>query len=164
VSLLQTVLLLVAIQRTIELLYARRNTQRLLARGGVEFGAVQYPFFVLLHASWLISMALLVAPATPPDWWLLGTYAALQPLRFWIVRTLGPYWTTRIITLPGEPLVRRGPYRYFKHPNYMIVCAEIALLPLAFGAVGIAIVFSIFNLLLLSWRITVERRALAGRP
>ena len=87
----------------------------------------------------------------------------VQPLRIWIIASLGPYWTTRIITVPGEPLVRRGPYRFFRHPNYIVVCAEIGVLPLAFGAVEIAIVFSILNAALLSWRIRVEERALQGR-
>ncbi len=129
----------------------------------MEAGAVQYPFFVLLHAAWLASMALFIPRSTPPNWWLLGLYIALQPLRIWTIATLGPYWTTRIITLPGAPLVRTGPYRFVRHPNYLIVCAEIAVLPLAFGAVEIAIVFSILNASLLSWRIRVEERTLQTR-
>ncbi|HET6276622.1 MAG TPA: isoprenylcysteine carboxylmethyltransferase family protein [Candidatus Cybelea sp.] len=157
------VLALVALQRLAELLYARRNTKRLLARGGIEIGAVQYPFIVLLHAAWLASMAFAIAPATIPNWWLLGVYAGLQLLRVWTIATLGPYWTTRIITVPDAPLVRRGPYRIFSHPNYAVVCAEIAVLPLAFGAVEIAIVFSILNASLLSWRIRTEERELMKR-
>jgi len=163
VSVLWIVLALVAVQRAAELFYSNRNTRRLLARGGVEAGAVQYPFIVLLHAAWLVSMAVLVPPQTQPRWWLLGIYAALQPLRVWTIATLGPYWTTRIINVPGAPLVRTGPYRFMRHPNYVVVCAEIALLPLAFGAVEIAIVFSILNAALLSWRIRVEERTLLPR-
>lgn len=87
----------------------------------------------------------------------------LQVLRVWTVASLGGYWTTRVISLPGAPLVRHGPYRFLRHPNYAIVCAEIAVLPLAFGAVELAIVFSILNAALLSWRIRVEERALASR-
>ena len=124
---------------------------------------MQYPFIVLLHAAWLVGMAVLIPPSTPPNWWLLGLYAALQPLRVWTIATLGPYWTTRIISVPGAPLVRRGPYRFVRHPNYVVVCAEIALLPLAFGAIEIAIVFSILNASLLSWRIRVEERTLTPR-
>lgn len=157
------VLALVALQRVAELIYARRNTRRLLERGGVEIGAIQYPFIVLLHAAWLASMALWIPSATSPNWWLLGLYAALQPLRAWTIATLGPYWTTRIVTVPGETLVLHGPYRFFRHPNYVVVCAEIAVLPLAFGALEIAIVFSILNASLLSWRIRVEERALMPR-
>jgi methyltransferase len=160
VSVLWIVLALVAIQRVVELFYSARNTRRLLARGGVEVGAVQYPFFVLLHAAWLASIAIFVPASTRPNWWLLALYAILQPLRVWTIATLGPYWTTRIITLPGAPLVRSGPYRFVRHPNYVIVCAEIATLPLAFGAVEIAILFSFFNASLLSWRIRTEERAL----
>ncbi len=162
-NVLWVVLALVALQRIVELFYSARNTRRLLARGGVETGAVQYPFIVLLHAAWLVGMAVLIPPSTPPNWWLLGLYAALQPLRVWTIATLGPYWTTRIISVPGAPLVRRGPYRFVRHPNYVVVCAEIALLPLAFGAIEIAIVFSILNASLLSWRIRVEERTLTPR-
>lgn len=154
---------LVALQRIGEVIYSARNTRALLARGGREYGANQYPFLVLLHSAWLTSMAVFIAPSTTPNWWLLAFYGALQLLRVWTLATLGPYWTTRIITLPGAPLVRRGPYRIFRHPNYVVVCAEIATLPLAFGAVEIAIIFSILNASLLSWRIRVEERALWPR-
>ena len=162
-SVLWIVLALVALQRVAELLYSARNTRRLLASGGVEVGAVQYPFFVLLHAAWLVSMAIFIPASTPPNWRLLGVYALLQPLRLWTIATLGPYWTTRIISVPGAPLVRHGPYRIFRHPNYVVVCAEIAVLPLAFGAIEIAIIFSILNASLLSWRIRTEERALLPR-
>ncbi|MGC2406910.1 MAG: isoprenylcysteine carboxylmethyltransferase family protein [Candidatus Cybelea sp.] len=162
-SVLWIVLALVAIQRVVEVYYSARNTQRLLARGGIEVGAVQYPFFILLHTAWLASIAVFVPASTPPNWWLLGLYALLQPLRVWTIATLGPYWTARIVTLPGAALVRSGPYRFVRHPNYVVVCAEIAILPLAFGAVEIAILFSIFNASLLSWRIRTEERALLSR-
>ncbi|MBV8198071.1 MAG: hypothetical protein JO263_08045 [Candidatus Eremiobacteraeota bacterium] len=162
-SVLYIVLALVALQRIIELFYASRNTRRLRARGGVETGAVQYPFIVALHAAWLVSMAIFIPPSTPPNWALLALYVALQPLRIWTIAALGPYWTTRIITVPGAPLVRRGPYRIFRHPNYIVVCAEIAILPLAFGAIELAIVFSVLNASLLSWRIRTEERTLLAR-
>jgi len=162
-SVLYVVLCLVALQRGIELFYAAATTKRLLARGAVESGAAQYPFFILLHGAWLAGIALFVPPATQPNWWLLGIYAALQLLRVWTIASLGSHWTTRIITLPGAPLVRRGPYRFLRHPNYAIVCLEIAVLPLAFGAIPIAIVFSILNAALLTWRIRVEEGVLASR-
>jgi methyltransferase len=157
------VLALVVAQRVLELLYSARNTRRLLASGGVEAGAVQYPFFILLHAAWIASMAILIPASTVPSWRLIGLYAALQPFRVWTIVSLGPYWTTRIITVPGAALVRRGPYRFFRHPNYVIVCAEIFILPFAFGAVEIAILFSFLNAALLSWRIRIEERALLSR-
>ena len=161
---LWTVLALVALQRVVELLYSARNTRRLLERGGIESGAVQYPFFVVLHTAWLVTMAVFIPPSTMPNWWWLGLYAMLQPLRIWTIAALGPRWTTRIVTLPATPLVRRGPYRILRHPNYAIVCAEIFLLPFAFGAVELAIVFSILNASLLSWRIRVEEDALRRSP
>jgi methyltransferase len=157
---LYVVLGLVALQRALELLYSAQNTRRLRARGGIEHGAVQYPFFIILHTAWLASMAIFIPAATVPNWKLLVLYALLQPFRIWTLASLGPYWTTRVITVAGAPRVRRGPYRIFRHPNYVIVCAEIAILPLAFGALEIAILFSFFNAALLSWRIRVEERAL----
>ncbi len=160
---LPIVLAAVTAQRLVELWYSNATTRRLLVRGGVEVGAAHYPFFVLLHAAWLAAMAIFIPARTVPNWWLLGLYVALQPLRVWTIATLGQYWSTRIVTVPGAPLVRRGPYRFLRHPNYAIVCAEIAVLPLAFGAIEIAIVFSILNASLLSWRIRAEERALLSR-
>ena len=162
-SALWVILALVALQRVVELMYAQRNTERLIANGGVEAGASHYPLIVLLHAAWLVTMAVVIPPYREPSWYLIGLYALLQPLRIWTIATLGPYWTTRIITVPGAPLVRGGPYRFFRHPNYVVVCGEIAILPLAFGAVEVAIVFSILNAALLSYRIRVEERTLAAR-
>jgi methyltransferase len=164
VSVLYVVLALVLLQRLLELLYSARNTRRLLARGGIETGAAQYPFFILVHAGWLVSMALFIPPQTIPNWWLVGLYGALQPLRIWTIASLGPYWTTRIISVPAAPLVRRGPYRIFRHPNYVVVCAEIFILPFAFGATEIAILFSFLNAALLSWRIRTEESVLRKRP
>jgi methyltransferase len=162
-SWLWLILALVALQRVGELVYAQRNTERLLADGAVEIGASHYPLIVLLHAAWLVTMVVVIPPYTQPNWWLIGLYVLLQPLRVWTIASLGPYWTTRIITVPGAPVVRRGPYRFFRHPNYIVVCSEIAILPLAFGAVELAIIFSILNAALLSYRIRLEERALAAR-
>ncbi|MBI4183903.1 MAG: hypothetical protein HY521_07915 [Proteobacteria bacterium] len=157
------VVALVALQRLAELAYARRNTRRLLAEGGVEAGAGHYPLIVLLHAGWLAALALLVPADEPVRWPALLAFLALQPLRLWVLVALGRRWTTRIITLPGAPLVRSGPYRFFRHPNYALVAAEVALLPLAFDALAIAAVFSALNLALLAWRVRIEERALAAR-
>jgi methyltransferase len=117
----------------------------------------------LLHAGWLAAMALLVPAGAVPRWPLFALFAALQLLRLWVLVSLGRFWTTRLLTLPGAPLVQKGPYRWLRHPNYLVVAAEIALLPLAFGAVEIAILFSVANLLLLGRRIRVEERLLAPR-
>jgi methyltransferase len=157
------VVALVALQRLAELLYAARNTRWLKRRGAVEHGRSHYPLFIALHGSWLIAILVAVPAETAIDWLPLSLFILLQAARLWIVATLGAFWTTRIITLPGAPLIRRGPYRFLRHPNYLIVIGEIALLPLAFGAWWIAGVFSLLNLALLAWRRWVEDAALAPR-
>lgn len=146
-----------------ELLLARRNTRRLLAQGAVERSPGHYRLIVALHAAWLIAMALAIPPARPANPWLLAAFLLLLAGRLWVIRSLGPYWTTRIISLPGQALVRRGPYRFLRHPNYLVVAGEIAVLPLAFGAWRLALVFSLLNGLLLGWRIRCEEQALAPR-
>lgn len=159
----QIIVLLVAAQRIAELLWARRNTRRLLAAGGREAGAGHYPLFVALHSAWLAALFLVVPAKAPIDPWLLAMFVALQAARLWIVATLGRYWTTRIITVPGQMLITYGPYRFSRHPNYLVVVGEIAILPLAFGAWIIAVVFSIANAALLWRRIAIEEQALAER-
>lgn len=149
--------------RLVELAYARRNTRRLRAAGAIEIGAGHYPLFVLLHGAWLASLALSVGPDVRVEPWLVALFALLQLARLWIIRTLGRFWTTRIMTLPGAPLVRSGPYRFLRHPNYLVVVAEIAVLPLAFGLVAQALIFSVLNGLLIAYRIRVEAAALASR-
>jgi methyltransferase len=162
-SLCQALVLLVLLQRLAEVAWARRNERRLRAKGGIEVGAGHYPLFFLLHASWLAAIALLVPADAPVSWPLLVVFALLQVARLWVIASLGRFWTTRVITLPGAPLVHRGPYRWLRHPNYLIVAAEIAVLPLSFGAWEIALVFSLANALLLRHRIAVEQQALADR-
>jgi methyltransferase len=149
--------------RLAELWHARRNTTALLAAGGVELGRGHYPLIVALHAAWLVAIATLVPKSAEVSWSLLGLFAGLQVLRLWILKSLGRYWTTRIIAVPDTPLVRQGPYRFFKHPNYLVVAAEIAVLPLAFGSWGITLAFSALNAAILSWRIKIENTALAQR-
>lgn len=162
-SLFHFVLGLVVLQRLAELALAQRNTRRLLAKGAVEVGRGHYPLIVALHAAWLAALALTVPAEAPASWPLLGFFLVLQAARVWVIASLGPYWTTRIVTLTAAPLVRRGPYRWLRHPNYLVVVLEIAVLPLAFGAVWIALVFSLLNAVLLWHRIRVEAEALAGR-
>jgi methyltransferase len=154
---------LVALQRLGEVFYANRNTRALLARGAVEIGAKHYPLIVILHTAWLIAIVAFLPHPVIVNWYLIAVMAVLQALRVWVLVTLGPYWTTRVITLPGAPLITGGPFRFFRHPNYMVVIGEIAVLPLAFGEVGVAVVFSILNAAMLFWRIRVEEIALAGR-
>jgi len=163
VSTLAIVLALVVIQRLGELAYAARNTRALKARGAVEHGANHYPLIVALHAAWLASLAIFVPWHTAPNVYWLGLFVLLQAARVWVVASLGPHWTTRVIVLPGATLVRRGPYRWIAHPNYIVVAAEIAVLPLSFGAWRIALVFTLLNAAILAWRIRVESEALAYR-
>ena len=162
-SALYVILALVACQRLAELVLARRNTRRLLARGGVEVGAGHYPLMVALHAGWLLAMALLIAPKTPLSVPLLTLYGLLQLARLWVQATLGRYWTTRIVIVADVPLIQGGPYRFLRHPNYAVVVAEVAVLPLVFGAWEIAALFSALNLALLRHRIHIEEAALAPR-
>ncbi len=162
-SAITIVIALVAAQRVAELLYAARNTRALLRRGGIERGRGHYPLFPLLHAAWLIALFFAVPPGTPVAWGWLAVFVPLQALRLWVIVSLGPYWTTRVITLPGAPLISRGPYRFLRHPNYMVVAGEIAVLPLAFGAWPVALVFTLLNLALVAWRIRIEEQALAPR-
>jgi methyltransferase len=155
----------VALQRLVELVYARRNTQALLARGAIETGARHYPLMVLLHGGWLIALAVFTPPNPDPRWQWLAVFFVCQGLRAWVLTSLGPYWTTRVITLPGAAPVRAGPYRYIRHPNYLIVAIEIPALPLGLGLPWVALVFGLFNLALLAYRIHVEdgaRKALTA--
>ncbi len=155
---------LVAAQRLAEVAYAERNTRALLARGAVEVGRAHYPLIVILHAAWLAAIVwYLPRPVVPINLIALAAFIVLQALRVWVLATLGPYWTTRIITLPGAPLVKRGPYKVLRHPNYTVVVGEIAVLPLVFGELWVAIVFSILNAIILFWRIRQENAALAIR-
>jgi methyltransferase len=154
---------LVAVQRLAETAYAARNTKRLLAQGGGEMGAGHYPLLILLHGSWLVTI-LAMLPAEPPIYVLpLVLFLVLQAARLWVLASLGPYWTTRIITVPGVPLVKKGPYRFLKHPNYVVVSGEIAMFPLVFGKIWVAVIFTLLNAAVLFWRIRVEDAALAPR-
>ncbi len=155
---------LVIVQRLAELGLARRNARRLLANGGVESGAKHYPLFIMLHGGWLLALLILVPPDSPANPALVSLFVVLQGLRVWIIASLGQHWTTRIIVIPGKPLVRRGPYRWIRHPNYLVVAAEIAVLPLVFAAWKIALVFSLLDTALLAWRIRVENEALRRQP
>ena len=152
----------IVVERLAELAFAARNARRMLARGAVESGARHYPLFILLHAAWLVALVLTVPADTPVNLPLLAAFAALQGVRLWVITSLGERWTTRVIVPPGEPPVTKGPYRYMKHPNYAVVVAEIAVVPLMFGAWAAAALFSVLNLALLRHRIRVEEAALAA--
>jgi methyltransferase len=162
-SAVHTLVAFLVLQRVVELGIARRNTRRLRAAGGIEVGAGHYPAIVALHVAWLAAITLGIPGDAPVSWPLLAAFAVLQGARVWVIGALGPYWTTRIITLPGRPLVRRGPYALARHPNYLIVAAEIAVVPLIFGAWEIAVGFSILNAAVLRHRIRAEDAVLDER-
>jgi methyltransferase len=151
----------VTLQRLVELWVSNTNTSRLVARGAKEAGRSHYPLIVALHVAWLGTLWWL-APGHPINSALLMGFALLQFGRLWVLATLGSRWTTRIIVLPGAPLVRTGPYRFLSHPNYAVVTAEIALLPLVFGLWPIALLFTALNAAVLAVRIREENRALSG--
>jgi len=162
-GLAQWIVLAVALLRVAELVYAQRNTNRLLADGGREFGRGHYPLFVLLHGGWLLALFFGVPSSAEVSPVLLAIFVVLLCGRVWVIATLGPYWTTRVISAPDFPLIRSGPYRFVRHPNYWIVIAEIAVLPMCFGAWQTAVLFSLLNAALLWWRIRIENEALGLR-
>jgi len=156
------ILALVTLQRLGELALAQANTKRLMARGAIEVGAAHYSLIVALHAAWLLALWI-YGREQPVSLPLLTVFVVLQALRVWVLATLGTRWTTRIIVLPGEPLITTGPYRLIAHPNYVIVIGEIAVLPLALHLPLPALVFSVLNAAVLIIRIRIETRALGER-
>jgi methyltransferase len=150
---------LVTLERIAELWLARSNTQRLLAEGAREHAPGHYPPIIAVHAAWLASLWWL-ALARPIDGFWLALFVLIEIGRIWVLVSLGKRWTTRIVVLPDAPLVRCGPYRFVNHPNYVVVVAEIAVLPLVFGLWEISLLFSVLNAVLLTLRIRAENRAL----
>jgi len=161
VNLASVILALVTVQRLGELALSRHNTRKLLARGAIEVGASHYPLIVSVHAAWLIALWIW-GRGESVNLVALALFIALQGLRVWIIATLGVRWTTRIIVLPGEPLVASGPYRYLSHPNYAVVAAEIAVLPLALHLPMLALIFTGLNAAVLAIRLRAETRALSA--
>jgi methyltransferase len=157
----EIILAAVTLQRASELVVSHYNTGRLMARGAVEVAPGHYPLIVAVHAGWLI-LLWLYGRQQPVNIPLLAGYLILQGLRFWMLWTLGARWTTRIIVLPGQPLVSAGPYRFLSHPNYAVVTGEIAVLPLTLGLPLLAGVFTVLNAAVLAIRISAENRALAA--
>lgn len=153
------ILALVTLQRIGELWLSRRNTRRLVARGAQEHAPGHYPLIVAVHALWLATLWWL-GPSSPIDGFWLAMFVVVEIARIWVLASLGPRWTTRIIALPEEPLVRRGPYRLVNHPNYIVVVAEIAVLPLVFGLWQLALAFTLLNAAVLAIRIRAENQAL----
>ena len=159
----QWIVVAVTLLRIGELIHAELNARRLLAAGGHAVGDRHYPAIVGFHALWLLALWWAGRTLSEPDWLLFGFFTMLELGRLWVIATLGRFWTTRIITLPGAPLLKSGPYRWMRHPNYLIVALEVPLLLYAFGAPGLAALFGAANILLLSLRIRVEEDALRPR-
>jgi methyltransferase len=160
VTVFHAVIAFVLVQRGAELVLAQLNTARLVRLGATEIDRAGYKWIVVLHVAWLAALIATVPSETQPNWPLLALFFGLQLGRLWVIASLGRRWTTRVIALPGAPLVTAGPYQYLRHPNYAIVAAELAILPLTFAAVAIAVVFSACNAALLVRRIRLENAAL----
>ncbi len=160
-------ILAVAVERLAELRLSVRHARWAFAHGGVETGRAHYPSMVLLHSGLLVAAPVEVWVADRPflpwlGWPMLAVVLAAQALRWWCIATLGVRWNTRVIVVPGLPLVRTGPYRRFRHPNYVAVVAEGVALPLVHTAWVTALVFTVLNAWLLRVRIRTEDTALAG--
>jgi methyltransferase len=157
---------LVGLIRLVELSVAQRNLRWARERGGVETGAGHYPVMVVLHSALLVGCVVEIWAADRPflpwlGWPMLALLVAAHALRWWCIRTLGPQWNTRVVRVPGMPLVTGGPYRWFAHPNYVAVVVEGFALPLVHTAWVTALLFTVLNALLLRVRLRVETQALA---
>lgn len=155
-----------ALERLAELVVSTRNARWSAERGGVETGRGHYPAMVALHLAFLVAMPVEVLVADRPflpwlGWPMLALAVACQGLRWWCIGTLGPRWNSRVIVVPGLPLVRRGPYRWFAHPNYVAVVVELAVLPLVHTAWVTALAFSVLDAFVLRARLRAENAALA---
>jgi methyltransferase len=161
--------LIVGLERLVELVVSRRNVAWALGRGGVEWGRGHYPVMVVLHAALLVGCVAEVLALDRPfrpalGFPMLAAVLAAQALRWWCVRALGPRWNTRVVVVPGLPLVTAGPYRWLRHPNYLAVVVEGLSLPLAHGAWLTAVLFTAANIPVLAARLRVEEAALGRRP
>ncbi|MGW0936658.1 isoprenylcysteine carboxyl methyltransferase family protein [Streptomyces sp. NPDC002666] len=159
--------LAVAGERLAELAVALRNTRWALARGGTESGRGHYPAMVALHTALLAGCLAEAGLADRPflpllGWTMVAVVVAAQALRWWCIRALGHRWNTRVIVVPGLPLVTGGPYRLLRHPNYVAVAAEGLALPLVHGAWVTAAVFTVLNGALMAVRVRCEEAALAS--
>lgn len=159
----QLTALLLVIQRGVEEFYSAYNERRLRKGGGTEKGRTFYPVVATTHLGWIAGIALLIPPDAPVFVPLIGLYLLLQVVRYWVIGTLGRFWTHRIITLPSALLVTRGPYRFVRHPNYVVTLAETFLLPVAFGAVGFALIITAIWASVLRYKIVLEDAALDER-
>ncbi|WP_100010829.1 isoprenylcysteine carboxyl methyltransferase family protein [Lentibacillus sediminis] len=154
---------LIVLQRLVELVIAKRNEKWMKNQGGIERGSGHYLLFIILHVSFFLSLLvemLLNSPEITFHYVLFALFLITQAARIWCIQTLGRFWNTKIIIAPNFSLVKEGPYKYMKHPNYVIVGVELFIIPLLFGAPVTAIIFPILHILLLTVRIPAEEQAL----
>ena len=155
-------ILFVILLRIGELLLSKRNEKWLLKNGAIEYGEKHYPFIVVLHVSFLVSLIFEYSVQQTPSYslFLLVFYFLIIVFKTWVILSLGKFWNTKIYHIPNIPLIKKGPYKYFRHPNYMIVIGEIAVIPLVFHLYYTAIAFSILNAIMLFVRINEENKVL----
>lgn len=158
---------IVIIQRLTELLVAKKNEVWLRKQGAVEYGREHYKYIVLLHTMFFISMFIEYnirgrhSEFSVINYLFLVIFSILQLMRLWVLNSLGQYWNTKILRIPGYVLIKKGPYRYFKHPNYIIVVCEIIVIPMIFDLYYTAVIFTVLNAIILSVRIKEENKVLS---
>lgn len=157
-------LIFLIVQRLAELVVAKRYALRAFEDGGYEVGRGHYKWMTGTHVLFFLGFLIEVAgyrggTGTWFPFWF-GVFVTAQIGRYWIITTLGRYWNTRIIVVPGMKRVRTGPYRYLRHPNYLIVVVELLAVPLMFDAYVTAAGAAILNALVLRVRIRAENQAL----
>jgi methyltransferase len=155
------------LQRIAELVLAKRNEKWMKSIGGIELGQSHYRYIVLMHVLFFVSLiaefTLMQKQLSSASGVLLILFLLTQLGRVWVISSLGRYWNTKIIILPQAKVVKKGPYRFLKHPNYVIVSLEFIIIPLLFQAYITAVLFSFLNILILSYRIPAEEKALADQ-
>ncbi|WP_153730869.1 isoprenylcysteine carboxyl methyltransferase family protein [Sporosarcina obsidiansis] len=163
-SLFLIVFIVVVIQRFVELVIAKRNENWMRSQGAIEVGASHYKWMVLMHTAFFVSLLVEVFTFGRPllPFWsvLLAIFLLMQILRVWCLSSLGKFWNTKIMVLPGAVVQTKGPYRWIRHPNYVIVTTELLVLPLLFSAYFTVCLFFVLNVWMLSVRIPAEERAL----
>jgi methyltransferase len=159
----QIAAILILVQRGLEELYSARNTKALIGAGAHEVGSAYYPVVAATHLAWIASLFFLVPTDAPILWPLIVYYLLLQVVRYWVIGTLGRYWTHRIFTLPGAPVIARGPYRYLRHPNYAVTIVETFVLPLAFGALALAAIMTALWWTVLAYKMRLEEQEMDAR-
>ena len=150
-------------QRVFELCISGRNEKWLLKHGAIEYGKEHYPYIVLLHTLFIVSLVTeyVCLPGSKVNWYFLCLFMILIAVKIWVISTLGTFWNTKIFKIPGTLPVSRGIYKYIRHPNYIIVICEIAIIPITFHLYYTAVLFSLLNAVMLTVRIKKENEILA---